>query len=152
MPNTNGAQCIMMLQMNLAGEQWIVSISLLLLPSSSSSSSFVNASSIVWRSSEKSWAVPMDEIWLKFMLDSCGVKKFFEKCWSLLKNVGHLWKWGEKWKKLEDLFILLISTQPRFLKWKFSAWVSQSKFSSWVSHIQKWGEVVIFWRLVRGGT
>ena len=39
---------------NLAGEQWIVSISLLLLPSSSSSSSFVNASSIVCRSSEKS--------------------------------------------------------------------------------------------------
>ena len=51
---------------NLAGEQWIVSISLLLLPSSSSSSSFVNASSIVWRSSEKSWAVPMvqgDPLW-----------------------------------------------------------------------------------------
>ena len=90
---------------------------------------------------------------MKFGSNSCLTRVGLVSSWRPRHiNVGHLWKWGEKWKKLEYLFILLISTQPRFLKWKFSAWVSQSKFSSWVSHIQKWGEVVIFWRLVRGGT
>ena len=51
---------ILIIMMNLGGEEWIWSITLLLLPSSSSSSSFVNASSIVCRSSEKSCAVPME--------------------------------------------------------------------------------------------